>query len=136
MTVFSTSARFNGWKEVVGTIVIMERQLEVIIVDDGNLSDAAAAGDDVDDGDDVNDGDDDVDDVDLSRGGSQQRLALQVAHLTSVGLPTITMRRRMTTTMTRTMMGTMMMIIPPEPPPSPRKAAVFPSTALHSEIPS
>ena len=86
---------------------------------------------------------DGADDVDLSRGGSQQRLALQVAHLTSVGLLTITMRRRvrlmrmrMRRRMTRTMTRTMMMIIPPEPPPSPRKAAVFPSTALHSEIPS
>ena len=116
MTVFSDSARFNGWKEVVGTIVIMERkQEEVMLVDD------AAAGDG-------------ADDVDLSRGGSQQRLALQVAHLTSVGLLTITMRRRMTRTTTRTMTRTMMMIIPPEPPP--RKAAVFPSTALHSEKPS
>ena len=86
---------------------------------------------------------DGADDVDLSRGGSQQRLALQVAHLTSVGLLTITMRRRvrlmsmsmsMRRRMTRTMTRTMMMIIPPEPPP--RKAAVFPSTALHSEKPS
>ena len=57
--------------------MIMERkQEEVMLVDD------AAAGDG-------------ADDVDLSRGGSQQRLALQVAHLTSVGLLTITMRRRM-----------------------------------------
>ena len=108
MTVFSNSARFYGWKEVVGTIVIMERKQEEVMQVDG------------------------ADDVDLSRGGSQQRLALQVAHLTSVGLLTITMRRRMTRTTTRT--RTMMMIIPPEPPP--RKAAVFPSTALHSEKPS
>ena len=81
---------------------------------------------------------DGADDVDLSRGGSQQRLALQVAHLTSVGLLTITMRRRvrLMRMMRRRMTRTMMMIIPPEPPPSPRKAAVFPSTALHSEIPS
>ena len=95
--------------------------------------------------------------VDLSRGGSQQRLALQVpvvAHLTLLGLRTITMRRGVMSTMMtmrrwrtmtkvmvmammRAMIKTMAMMImfPPEEP-LPRKAAVFLSTAPHSEISS